>query len=156
MMRWISVSARLLLVGIVIAVLLVRAVGHDPERWHADPATAARTGNPNDYLVGPAGSTTALPDRILESTPADPLAAFDAVARAAPRTEIIAGSLADGHITYVQRSLLVGFPDYISVKRVQTGDAASIVAWSRSRFGYSDLGENAARIDAWLTEAGFR
>ncbi|MEM6355297.1 MAG: hypothetical protein AAF844_06390, partial [Pseudomonadota bacterium] len=60
MMRWISVSARLLLVGIVIAVLLVRAVGHDPERWHADPATAARTGKPNDYLVAPAGSTTAI------------------------------------------------------------------------------------------------
>ncbi|MEM6487122.1 MAG: DUF1499 domain-containing protein [Pseudomonadota bacterium] len=131
--------------------LAVRRVDHPAETWHVDPTTAARTGKPNDYLAAPAGTTVAAPDRGLQAAdPAAALAALDRVAQAAPRTAVIAGSVAEGFVTYVQTSALFGFPDYISVKRVEGG----LAVWSRSRYGYSDLGVNKARVTEWLAEAG--
>jgi uncharacterized protein (DUF1499 family) len=56
-------------------------------------------------------------------------------------------------VTYVTRSRVMGFPDYTTVR--QAGDMVEI--YGRLRFGKSDLGVNAARIDRWLrrlAEAG--
>ncbi|MEM9760937.1 MAG: DUF1499 domain-containing protein [Pseudomonadota bacterium] len=155
MTRWLVRAAGLLLVVLSVAGLWVRATDHDPEIWHADPTTAARTGQPNDFLAAPLNSTQAPIDLALSTAPEEPLAAFDRVAMAAPRTEIVAGSVGDGHITYVQRSALFGFPDYVSVKRVVGPEGATIAAWSRSRFGHSDLGVNEQRLAAWLAAGGF-
>ncbi|MEM6678041.1 MAG: DUF1499 domain-containing protein [Pseudomonadota bacterium] len=134
--------------------LMVRAADHPTERWHINPVDAVRTGKPNDYVAAPEGAVAAEIDRLLLSAPADPLMAFDRVARSAPRTNVVAGSVAEGFITYVQRSALIGFPDYVSVVRIDS-TPPSIAIWSRSRYGYSDMGVNKARIDAWLQEAGF-
>jgi len=49
-------------------------------------------------------------------------------------------------ITYVTRSRVFGFPDYTTVR--QAGPQLEI--YGRLRFGRSDLGVNAARIDGWL------
>lgn len=154
-MRWLVRAAGLLLVVLSVAGLWVRAADHDPAVWHVDPTAAARTGKPNDFLAAPQGSTQAPVDLTLRTAPAEPLAAFDRVAMEASRVEVVAGSVADGHITYVQRSALFGFPDYVSVKAVDGPDGASIAAWSRSRFGHSDLGVNKERLTAWLAAAGF-
>lgn len=151
MKTWAFRLAGLVLVVLSACGLAVRSTAHDPAVWHVDPAVAERTGQPNDFLLAPDGATAATPDRTL--TLADPnaaLGALDAVARAAPRTEVVAGSVADGFITYVQRSAVFGFPDYITVKAVEGG----LVVWSRARFGYSDLGVNRTRIERWLAESG--
>ncbi|MEL6766270.1 MAG: DUF1499 domain-containing protein [Pseudomonadota bacterium] len=154
-MRWLLRAAGLVIVVLSLAGLWVRAVDHDPALWHQDPTTTARTGQPNDFLAGPTGSTQAPLDMTLSSVPSEPLVAFDRIAMAAPRVAVVAGSVAEGHITYVQRSALIGFPDYVSVKRVETATGPSLAAWSRSRFGYSDMGVNAARLTEWLAAAGF-
>ena len=74
------------------------------------------------------------------------LQAFDRVAQAAPRVSVLAGSVEAGHITYVARSKLVRFPDYVSVKQ----DGADLVILSRLRFGFGDAAVNRRRLDAWL------
>jgi uncharacterized protein (DUF1499 family) len=157
-MRWLW----LILGGVVILIvggwLMVRTAQHDPGRWHADPLTTERTGKPNDFLVVPEGQDTpAQVDRSFAPVAEMPqalLARFDAVARGSPRVAVVAGSVAEGHITYVQRSALVGFPDYISVRAVPVGDGAALAIWSRSRYGHSDLGVNRARIEGWLAALG--
>lgn len=156
-MKWmlrIAAALAVVLVGLSIG---IRAVGHDPATWHVDPATAERTGAPNDYLVAPAGTTAAPPDRTADTLAANPRALlflFDAIASNAPQTEVVAGSLDDLHITYVQRSLVFGFPDYISVRAVPVDGGSALIVWSRSRFGHSDMGVNRDRVERWLAQMG--
>jgi uncharacterized protein (DUF1499 family) len=45
----------------------------------------------------------------------------------------------------------LGFPDTISLQVIPLGgENASVILFSRSRVGYSDLGANARRIRAWM------
>jgi uncharacterized protein (DUF1499 family) len=82
---------------------------------------------------------------------ADLAAAFDRIALSAPRTTRLAGSPGDLWTTYVQRSRLWRFPDYISVRAIDLGDGMSALAiYSRSRYGASDLGVNRARVEEWM------
>jgi uncharacterized protein (DUF1499 family) len=135
----------------------MRSVSDDPAAFHIDPATAARTGAPNDFLVAPEGATAARPDRIAEVHPMPPralLERLDSVAMGAPRTERIGGSLDEGWITYVQRSRVFGFPDYVSVRAVEVPGGSALIVWSRARFGYGDFGVNRARVENWLAALG--
>ncbi|MEM9796533.1 MAG: DUF1499 domain-containing protein [Pseudomonadota bacterium] len=125
----------------------IRTAPMDPEVWHADPEAGARTGKPNDYLVGPGGDREAI---VVEEAPAELLARLDAVALAEPGTTRLAGDPAEGWVTYVQRSRLMGYPDAISVRVVPEGAGGKLMIWSRSRYGHSDLGVNRARVMRWL------
>ena len=156
MASWIGWSVGALALVGLIGVLLVRSAEHDPEVWHVDPAETTRTGKPNDALAAPVGVTRTEPDIVLATTTKPPpalLAALDAAVRAEPRVEVVAGSVEAHRITYVQRSAIVGFPDYISVSAVETATGTGLVLWSRSRYGYSDLGVNRARLERWLAAA---
>ncbi|MEM1345091.1 MAG: DUF1499 domain-containing protein [Pseudomonadota bacterium] len=157
LLRWLSLGLALMLLAMAVGCVMVRTAGHDVARWHVDPATTARTGKPNDFLAAPEGASAAQPDRILATwalAPGDLLTRFDAVVRAAPRTEVVAGTPEALFVTYVQRSALIGFPDYISVRAIPVQGGASLVIWSRSRYGYSDLGVNRARVEGWLEALG--
>lgn len=133
----VAVAALVLLAGFA---LWVRLVPMDPAVWHADPETAEGTGRPNEYRVAVD----------VAGAPEDVLARFEAVALAAPRTVRIAGGPAEGRATYVQRSALMGYPDAVSVKAEPSGGGTRLHVWSRSRYGQSDLGVNAARVERWL------
>ncbi len=126
----------------------VRLAPSDPARWHVDPA-AAETGA-GRFVVRPEGGDIAGP--VLPMPPAEALAALDAVARATPRTQVLAGSVEEGRITYVTRSLLWGFPDYTTVEAVPVEGGARLVIFARLRFGESDMGVNAARVRGWLEQ----
>ena len=67
--------------------------------------------------------------------------------------EKVFGDINLGLITYVCRSKVFGFPDYISisVKKLDV-NKSSMSAFSRSRFGRYDFGKNKQRIQKWLTE----
>jgi len=128
--------------GLVVAVgataVWVRAAPSDPARWHADPA------------AGQAGANAARAGVALDLPPDQALAAFDEVALAEPRTARLAGTVAEGRITYVTRSALWGFPDYTTVAAVPEGAGSRLIVYARARFGQSDLGVNAARLYRWL------
>lgn len=54
---------------------------------------------------------------------------------------------------YVQRSRLLRFPDYVSVRFIPLSENASTLAiFSRSKYGYSDLGVNKKRTQHWLKQ----
>ncbi|MEM1431436.1 MAG: DUF1499 domain-containing protein [Pseudomonadota bacterium] len=142
----------ILLVLIVVAVLAlgawVRLAPSDPSVWHTDPGVAAPT--TGHYVVRPEGGDTAGP--LLTGTPAEALAAFDALARATLRTTVLAGSVEEGRITYVTRSALWGFPDYTTVEAVAMDEGTRLILHARLRFGGSDMGVNAARVELWLQQ----
>jgi hypothetical protein len=127
--------------------LYTRTAAMDPSVWHVDPELGQRTGKPNDILIGPGGDRPAL---VLDEAPAEVAARIDAIALAEPGTERLAGAPEEGLTTYVQRSRLMGFPDAISVRVAPEGEGSRVSIWSRSRFGQSDMGVNAARVDRWL------
>ena len=125
----------------------------NPADWHIDPLTAERTGKPNDYLVAPEGAASAeidAPSPVFETSPEDLMQRFDAALMAEPRTTRLAGSVEAGFATYVQRSRIFGFPDYISAKALSVPDGAVLAIWSRARYGYGDMGVNEARVKRLL------
>ena len=142
-------------VGLVVAgcvglAIYVRAAPSDPDRWHVDPLTVSAPDFPGYYLVRPSGGSTTGPG--FDMTPGRLLQEFHRVATSAPRTEVLAGSVEAGHVTYVTRSAIIGFPDYVSVKAVEDDDGARLAVFSRLRFGRADLGVNRDRIERWMAE----
>lgn len=118
---------------ILIVVVLagyVRLAPSDPARWHR-------------AVVGDA-------DRISEGSvlrlAAVDLAALDQVARDWPRTSVLAGSVAEGRVTYLTRSAFWGFPDYTTVETRPNG----VAIYARLRFGRRDFGVNGKRVASWL------
>lgn len=118
---------------VVLGLAWIRLAPSDPARWHRAPQVTADHDMRGGVL------------RRVE-TGADGLARFDTIARTAPRTRVLAGSVAEGMVTYVTRSRVFGFPDYTTAR--QQGDLLLIHA--RNRFGRSDLGVNRARVEQWL------
>lgn len=112
----------------------VRLAPTDPDRWHRMP-----DGVTNRDVEGGAM-------RVVGAGGDAPLRRLDAIIRDTPRTRVLAGSVEDGMITYVTRSFLWRFPDYTTVRR----DGPQIELYGRLRYGRSDLGVNAARLDRWI------
>ncbi|GFE51748.1 hypothetical protein So717_35010 [Roseobacter cerasinus] len=123
------------LVAVVLCLLVlggayVRLAPLDPARWH-QPVEAAQDVD----LAG--GAVRVIP------APKGTLQALDAALQGLPRTRALAGSVQEGHITYVTRSAVFGFPDLTTVER--RGD--EIRMFARLRFGVSDLGVNRKRLE---------
>jgi uncharacterized protein (DUF1499 family) len=124
-----------------------RAVPDDPARWHVDPLTVDKPESSNAALLLPAGGD--LTSVAYGLGPAELAEAIDEIALNEPRTKRIAGDPEELWMTYVQRSALFGFPDYISVKVIPAEDGATWAAFSRSRFGSYDWGVNEKRLERW-------
>jgi len=145
---------------VVATALWVRLAPSDPADWHVDPLTAPGTGRANAWRVGPSGAAGQPLDAAapVYAVPAAELArALDAAARAWPRTEPLARSGDGLHLSYVARSRVRGFPDYVSVRVLdRDGGTSTLAIYSRARFGSSDLGVNRARVEAWLDDLSRR
>lgn len=152
-MRWIIIFFGLSALLAALGLFWVNQAPLDDPRYDVDPAEIDRTGRPNDYLVAPEGMTKAVPDReskVFAEPPEALLARFIAIAQASPRVRLIGG--APLQQTFEQRSELIGFRDYISVKAVAAVGGSALIVYSRSTVGYSDWGVNKARVEEWLGE----
>ncbi len=125
--------AALLVLSAIVVLAVVRLSPSDPRVWHVEPQV---TGN-EDMEIGV--------KRMLDGNEMQ-FQRLDQIIRDTARTRVLAGSVAEGHVTYVTRSRVIGFPDYASV----TFRDGRIKIHSRLRFGGSDLGVNKARVDGWL------
>lgn len=123
----------ILLAAVVVAMGYVRLAPSDTVRWHGPLEVSADRDLPTGV------------ERVIAAGP-ETLARLDALIRATPRTQVLAGTVQDGLITYVTRSRVFGFPDYTTVQQVD--DTIRILG--RLRFGQSDLGVNKARVDGWI------
>ncbi len=120
-----------------------------------DLAALERPTSPNTYLACPGDRTTAAVDR---EPPVWPLAveelerAWLAALAEEPRlTRRAAEPEAHRHL-FVQRTPVLRFPDIVQVEFVEAPPAgATVCVYSRSVYGYSDLGANRARVEDWLT-----
>lgn len=113
----------------------IRLAPSDPAVWHVDPQVTAD----QDLASGV---------RRRVSGDAETLVRLNGIILASPRTELLAGGVDEGFVTYVTRSQWMGFPDYTTV-RLNDDD---IEIWARLRFGRDDMGVNRARVDGWLAE----
>ena len=127
---WVLVCVGLLLAG------YIRLAPSDPSRWHVAPV-----GETSRDMMGAVV-------RVVETGP-DGLARLDLVARQSPRTNVLAGSVDEGMVTYITRTRWMGFPDYTTVGVTETGS----VIHARLRFGRSDTGVNARRVTRWVDAA---
>lgn len=118
----------LLLAG---ALIYIRVAGHDRDHWHQMPGTVEQ----REFKAG-----------VMRVVGSDALARLHEIILATPRTEVLAGTVEEGMITYITRSAIIGFPDYTTIRQAEL----QIEIYGRLRFGRSDLGVNGKRIDRWL------
>ena len=72
---------------------------------------------------------------------------------AEPRVHRVSAEKDRLHVVVIQHSFFFRFPDIITVEFLPTGNGGSTVAMlSRSRYGESDFGVNAARVGAWIAK----
>ena len=129
-MKWLVLGV----IGIAVGLgVYVRLAPTDAGRWHEMPGAVT-----NRDLTGGAMRVVGAGD--------GGLARMDEIIRDTPRTEVLTGSVESGMVTYVTRSKVFGFPDYTTVRAA----GPQLELYGRSRFGKSDLGVNAARLDRWL------
>lgn len=105
----------------------------DPAVWHVDPMVTS-----DQDLAGGVRRRIPAQDGTFET--------LDRIILATPRTEVLAGSVEEGKVTYITRSQWMGFPDYTTVMQ----DDGVLELHARLRFGQSDMGVNKARVEGWL------
>jgi uncharacterized protein (DUF1499 family) len=118
-----------------------------------DTAQLVRPASPNSALAAPEGFNPP-PDIVTPSYPlqADRLfAEIEAVAAGQPRTYLAASYPDRLQAHYVARSALFNFPDLIMVQVTPVSpDSSTLIIYSRSVYGQSDLGVNRRRVDTWI------
>ena len=132
----------------------VSTVEHDPAVWHVDPLTEPQTVKPHSFRIAPPALTEEIvdvPSPVYSANPTLMAKAFDDFVLRQTKTSRIAGSPEEGWMTYVQLSPSLNLPDYISVKFIDlNGGKSTIAIYSRSRFGYDDMGVNETRLLTWV------
>ena len=131
----------IVLLLIVLFATYVRLAPVNPDDWHVDPGT-------EDAGQGSLLSQADSP--VWSEPPQEVLNALNTIALSTDRTVRLAGDVASGRITYVTRSLVMGFPDMTTVGAAETPEGTKLTILARQRFGIEDLGTNQGRIDDWL------
>lgn len=104
-----------------------------------------------DHIQRPASPNTALVNQTFEAPAPRLYAAVLSVAAEQPRTYFAAEYATARQVHYVVRSAVFNFPDLVVAQVTAAGpDSSTLVLYSRSVYGYSDLGVNQARLKAWL------
>jgi len=117
-------------------------------------AALARATTPNNFLVCPQDYCAAKADMI---SPTINLSATEfrdrslAIFKRQPRTRLIGQDVTTMRYVFEVRSLLIGFPDTVTIRFIPLGDnRATLAIYSRSHYGRSDLGVNEERIRRWI------
>ena len=152
-MRIVLIVLAVIAVLAIVAAVAIRRLDHDAGVWHVDPIAAPTPSTPNSYRVAPAdaGIDADAVAPVFDMSAAELAASFDRVARADRNVDVVGGSPSDGFVTYVQTSVLFGFPDYVSVRFIELdAERSTLAILSRSRLGQSDMGVNKQRVERWL------
>jgi len=135
-----------------IASLFAQGAGGLPPATPVDFAALRLPESPNTCLAAPPG---AHPQAHIV---VPPLAADAAivwpvllrVADAMPRTTRYGQWPERFQAQWVARSAIMNWPDIVTAELVPGPGGAGLFLYSRSLFGYSDLGANRKRVEAWL------
>jgi uncharacterized protein (DUF1499 family) len=125
----------------------VRAV--DFERLKLKPSPNQHLVCPPDFCAADANAESPISQEPLESLKAR----WFKLMQRQPRTELVLSDPDKQQFTYRVKTALIHFPDDVTVRFIPLDDKRSTLAiYSRSHYGYSDLGENRRRIEDWLRE----
>lgn len=133
---------------LIITLSYIRLSKPNQSLWHIDPELISRNdlrksylnnsknNNKLEYLLSANDLYLRLNEIILED-----------------KCKKVFGNIEENLITYVCRSKVFGFPDYISISFHPLDERkTSLSIFSRSRFGVYDFGKNKNRIDGWLAK----
>jgi Protein of unknown function (DUF1499) len=119
-----------------------------------DFATLQRRSSPNDFLACPSGLCKAKAeiDSPVFGLPAERLmAAWARAIKAESSVTQLRFDVAVKQFDYVQRTPLMRYPDLVSVRFYELAAGQSSVGiYSRSVYGYGDMGTNRRRVERWL------
>jgi len=148
MIKYIIAILALLALGLI---AYVRLAPSDPKVWNSDPLTAKKPTTPNAFFMLPGAEKNPAHEFYMDG--ATLAQRFDEMAMSHPNVRRLAGGPDQLLTTYIARTPLMGYPDYISVHALDLGNNRSALAvFSRARFGISDRGVNKKRMLGWLQE----
>ena len=139
-MRFILVS---LLVLLAVWYGVVRFWPGNPEVWHIDPVEAPDPGIGGVRVVGEDAP-------LFASAPEEVMAAFDS-AITAEGARVFAGSVEEGFVTYLTRTRIFRFPDYVTVRVTPEGDGIRLTYRALTGTKGGDGGTNALRMERLLS-----
>ena len=140
--------------------LFARGAGGLPPPEPVDFAALVLPRSPNACLAAPPGAHPQAQITV-PPLPADAATAWPVLRRLGgqfPRTFHLAEWPERRQAQWVVRSALFRFPDTLVAELVPEVAGAGLFLYSRSLFGWSDLGVNRRRVEAWLAaiEAALR
>jgi uncharacterized protein (DUF1499 family) len=158
---------RRMLIGIVVAALIVLALGtglrlymeraaEDRLRPGEDIAIADLRGPlpQNGFLICPSGYCAAEPGVTSPEFPVDAARLaelWQELLRGESRVTMLSSDPEGRRFVLIQRSALFRFPDVVTVEFVPLGsDRSSLAIYSRARYGKLDFGVNRKRVERWL------
>ncbi|MBL6455103.1 DUF1499 domain-containing protein [Belnapia sp. T6] len=143
-----------------IGALLGRGAAGLPPAEPVDFTRLVLPPSPNTCLAAPPGGH-AQAHITVPPLPVDAATAWPVLRRLGeglPRTYPLAEWPERRQAQWVARSALMNYPDVIAAELVPGPGGAGLFLYSRSLFGWSDLGVNRRRVEAWLAafEAALR
>jgi uncharacterized protein (DUF1499 family) len=126
------------------------------QREPVDFATLQLKPSPNQYLVCPPGLCRA--QAHAESPEFDVSveelrAAWFRVMQRQPRVTLLSSDPDKQQYEYQALTPVIHFPDAVTVRLLPASSGKSTLAiYSRSHYGYGDLGENRRRVQGWLEQ----
>jgi uncharacterized protein (DUF1499 family) len=147
------------LIGFVLPACAASGAHGLPPPQPIDLQRIERPASPNTALAAPAGFAPP-PDVVTPTYPMTAGRLYDAVRAVAadqPRTFLAADFAAERQTHWVVRSAAFNFPDLITAQVSDAGpDGSTLVLYSRSVYGRSDLGVNRQRLSTWLAALRIR
>ena len=129
---------------LLIILIIVRFLPVDTEPFHEDPAEPDPQRSEVRLIGREAPRFQGEADQVLD--------VLMQIARE-DGARIVQGGVDEGMITFVARSRLFGFRDFITVKAVdEAGGVSKLSVLARPRANFPDFGVNARRLDRWLSE----
>lgn len=128
----------------LVAIVVARFIPVDNEPFHEDPAEPDAQRSEVRLIGREAPRFPADAETVLET--------FHDIATSDWTVGLVEGSTDEGMMTFVARSLVFGFRDYITVKATDEPGGAKLSVYARPRFNAYDWGVNRKRLDRWLGE----
>ncbi len=127
----------------VVSILVFRFTPVDHEPFHEDPGMPDPQRSEVRLIGLEAPRYAATASEVLEEVLA--IAKRDGA-------KLVQGGVEEGMMTFLTRTRIVGFRDYITVKAVDEPGGAKLAVLARPRLNGYDWGVNQKRLDRWLGE----
>lgn len=151
--RWKMLIKSIIFIFVSLFILLLQGCG---QMQTADLQNLTLPFTPNYYLICPKNYCNVEPNEyspVYNLSAEDLFNAWNQMTEKQPYLNITGTIPERAQYEYVQKSLVFGFPDYITVQFIALSDTTSSLAiYSRSRYGFYDFGVNKRRLQTWLAQ----